>query len=160
MGRTEERYGSPFRKKTDVELYLDQLPDLWGLIEKRRETVRRISDRVLSVPSCCPSGDVKVQTSLRPEANFEALIVEKEQLEQELAEMQAAYESLKDQAQSIIRGRLHGTERSILIWHYISMKTWKTITEWCDVSERTVYYLRDRALSKLILPEDAIWVSL
>lgn len=156
--RTEERNSSPPRKKTDVKLYLDQLLDLSTRIEKLQETIRRISDRVFSVPSVCPADDVKVQTSPQAEANFEYLIVEKEQLEQELAEMQATYESLKDQAQSIICGQLHGLERSILIWHYINRKSWKTVMEWCDVAERTIYNIRDRALSNLILPLDAIWI--
>ena len=73
-------------------------------------------------------------------------------------EWQEKYDTLKDQAQRIIREQLSGTERSILIWHYLNMKTWKTIMEWCDVSERKIYYDKNSALSKIVLPEDAIWI--
>ena len=155
IDRKEDRL---FRKKSDVERYLDQLPYLSVRIEKRQETVRRISDHAFSIKSSCSGIGVKVQTSPLEEANFESLILEKEQLEQELAEMQEKYDALKDQAQRIIREQLSGTERSILIWHYINMKTWKTIMEWCDVSERKIYYDKNSALSKIVLPEDAIWI--
>ena len=139
--------------------YFRQIEDLAEEVNALASRQRCLEARAYSLPS--PSADLgaRVQVSRPDSALHESCVDAKEDLNAELRARSSELESLKKQAGQIIRDHFRGRERMVLILHYIDGETWKATAQHCNYSERHIYRLGKEMLSKVVLPDDAIWVS-
>ena len=141
-----------------VEAWLLQVRHLKQELDYLRENIEFLNQRMTSPPSYS-SSNTKVQLSSRREADFERLVAIKDNMERELQEKQQQFDRLKTQAEQTIRKYTMFKSQTVLLWYYILGFPWKVVAERVDRTERTIYRIRNEALEKLILPDDAIWLE-
>ena len=141
-----------------VSAYFRQIEDLTEEVNALATRKMILESRAYSLPSPSANMNARVQVSLRDSGLHESYVDAKEDLNAELQARSNELESLKRQAERIIRDHFHGKERMVLILHYIDGETWKATAQACNYSERHIYRLGKEMLSRITLPDDAIWV--
>ena len=115
--------------------------------------------KMTSLPSSSAFSGSKVQTSQSQEASYEQLVAAKDYMERELQIEQEQFERLKEQAAKVIRQCTVYPHRMLLMWYFLEGFTWNWVATRIDRTERSVYRIRNEALEKIVLPDDAIWLE-
>ena len=145
-----------------VKAYLEQAGKLPTLLASLEYQMRFASDAAYSLPSPSNFQNSKVQTSQSSEAFFARAVEDafsrEEYVKKYIASQYNLIMAYKCQVLQLINRYTVGTENYILTLRYISGKTWKEIASEVDLCEKQVHRICESALSKLVLPEDAIWI--
>ncbi|MBR7173757.1 MAG: hypothetical protein IKD50_04940 [Clostridia bacterium] len=138
--------------------YFRQIRDLSEEVTAMNQLLQDLKSRTNDLPSPSANMGARVQVSQIDSAHYESAVDRKQDLEAELRERAGLLESLKDQAKRIIQEQCRGKDRMILMLHFIQGATWVETANACFYTERHVYRLSRELLSRITLPEDAIWV--
>ena len=142
-----------------IDAYLSQGRILQERLAACEMEMDRLYSRATSPPSASRFVNTKVQQSSPEEAAFVQPLESMETLKQYIMAKQRHLEELRVQILSIISQCVEGREAQILLSYYIDGNQWNTIAKKMHYSTRNLYRLRDVALSKIVLPEDAIWLK-
>lgn len=140
--------------------WLQQVRDLKLDIQRLDKAIDETNMKMTSLPSSSAFSGTKVQTSQPQGADYEQLVAAKDSMERELQIEREQFDRLKEQATKVIRQCTVYPHRMLLLWYFLEGFTWKWVGTRIDRTERSVYRIRNEALEKIVLPEDAIWLNL
>lgn len=139
--------------------WLQQVRDLKQDIQRLDFKIKEICMKMTSLPSSSDFSGVKVQTSPSQEARYEQLVAAKDYLERELEREREQFARLREQAVTVIRQCTVYPHRMLLLCYFLEGFTWSWVAVRIDRTERSVYRIRNEALEKIVLPDDAIWLE-
>ena len=142
-----------------VLAYLQQVRDAQLDLQKLQSLIDETSARSVSLPSPSAISDMGVQHAFSGNAPFEFSVADKDDLEREFRNLENSLKPLRDQALQIIRQQTNTLQRIAFTWYFFYGYPWNVVARRIDRTERHVYRLRNEALEKIILPEDAIWLE-
>ncbi|MCD7724938.1 MAG: DUF1492 domain-containing protein [Clostridiales bacterium] len=103
-----------------------------------------------------PSIGERVQTSRNTDAPFERSVNEAIDMEIKIKDRIALLLKLKVQIQTAIDALDDSDERMVLYYRYVESRTWEEIGEYLNVNRTTVYRWHNRALEKIVIPENPV----
>ena len=118
-----------------------------------------LSDRLFSVPSSAALPRDNGQSSPPQERLSAFLSEQKAALEESLRKKINLYLALSMQMVSTINSCTDGKESITLTAWFIYGKKWSEIADMLSLSVKQSQRILEYALEKIILPEDAIWIS-
>lgn len=139
--------------------WLQQVRKLKQDIQRLDENIKVTNMKMTSLPSSSAFSGTKIQTSQSQEASYEQLVAAKDYMERELQIEQEQFNRLKEQAAKVIRQCTVYPHRMLLMWYFLEGFTWNWVATRIDRTERSVYRIRNEALEKIVLPDDAIWLE-
>ena len=139
--------------------WLQQVRDLKMDIQRLDEAIEETNMKMTSIPSSSAFSGTKVQASQPKGAGYEQLVAAKDYMERERQKEQEQFDRLKEQATKVIWQYTAYPHRMLLLWYFLEGFTWKWVGTRIDRTERSVYRIRNEALEKIVLPDDAIWLD-
>ena len=118
-----------------------------------------LSGRLFSAPSSVDLAQEKEQISPPQQEPFVSLSEKKAELEETLQHLIDRYKALGMQMVSTINSCTSGKENMALTACFISGKKWTEIADILNLSVKQSQRILEFALEKIVLPEDAIWMS-
>ncbi len=150
---------NPEDRLNAVRCYLEQGLTLADQVSAVKMQLQVLNSRAYSIPSSSAMSGVNVQTSPAQEAPFEEPVEKRSDLEEKLHQTIQLLHALQDQMISVINRYTVGLENLILTFHYISGMKWEEIGKEVHLCARQVKRNCEKAMSRIILPEDAIWFT-
>ena len=145
-----------------VKAYLQQVGRLPHYLASLNYQMSLATEAAYTLPSPSNFENPRVQTSQSSAASFTWVVEDAYSREEYLKKyVLSQYELITDykcQVVQLINQYTDGTENLILTARYIAGKTWKEIASEVRLCEKQVHRICEIALSKIVLPEDAIWV--
>ena len=140
-----------------VKEYLEQARKLNVRIDYLMNDLQRMKQ--LSQSYSSPSFDSdRVMTSQSSDASFVRCIARINEMEQEISKEVDLLFALKEQIRSLVATLNDPVSEVILLYHYLDGLGWSAIGRLVYLYRTTVADYHDRALSRLVLPDDAIQI--
>lgn len=140
-----------------VKEYLEQARKLNIRIDYLMNDLQRMKQ--LSQSYASPSFDSdRIITSQSSDAPFVRCIARINEMEQEIDKEVDLLFALKKQIRSVVSTLKDPEAEVILLYHYLDGLSWMEISRLLYIHRTTVTLYHDQALSKLVLPDDAIQI--
>ena len=150
---------APAGKKSQVELYLEQLSCAKEEIADRKWRLQKAAARAYGLASPSGFSNTRVQSSSGPNASFVRRLERRDDLSRCLSARIRLLQSLISQAAELIDRYTSGRERKILILRYLKGCEWLSISKEVDnLCPKQLRRIARKGMAKIILPEDAIWI--
>lgn len=152
-------FSDPETHLKNIQRYLEQGFFLEDQIASDRSKLKRLSSLSYSLSSPGDLSGAKVQTSPANEAAFTESVEQKDEVEEKLRREISLMIALQTQMADVINQYTTGAENRILTERYINCQTEKKVAELTHYCLRQIKRKTDIAMSRIILPEDAIWIN-
>ena len=150
---------APVGKKTQVELYLEQLSCAKEEIADRKWQLQKAAARAYGLASPSDFSNSMVQSSSGPDAVFVGKLEKRDDLSRCLSTRTRLLQSLISQASGLIDRYTSGRERKILVLRYLEGCEWLSISKEVDhLCPKQLRRIARKGMAKIVLPEDAIWI--
>lgn len=149
---------SPDERRKNVQRYLEQGFLLNDQVLAVQSQWNHLTDRAFSLRSPSDLSGVKVQTSSPREASYAKPMESRSELEKTLCQTIQRLNALKEQMILLINQYTIGTENLILTRRYLDCLKVSEIAEELHYTSRQIKRLTDKAMEKIVLPVDAIWL--
>jgi len=151
---------APAGKKTQVELYLEQLSCAKEEIADRKWQLQKAAARAYGLASPSGFSNSRVQSSSGPDAVFVGKLEKRDDLSRCLSARIRLLQSLISQAAGLIDQYTSGRERKILILRYLKGYEWLSISKEVDhLCPKQLRRITRKGMANIILPEDTIWIN-
>lgn len=128
----------------EAKQFLNQIRDLYKEIEKKKEKIAALEDKLTSISGGFKVGEVV--TGSKDGKSHEKMIIKKLELEDALREDFKRLLILQKSMMKVIDKLNNAEERDILILRYISGKPWKSIARYTKINLRRCYRIHNQAL--------------
>ena len=139
--------------------YLEQGRRLNLRIDFLYREIQRLKVLACSVSSPQMSGD-RVKSSRPNDSSFASMLAKINDMEDSMNHEIDQLVSYQKQVRRVVFQLQDPETEVILLYHYLENLSWSAIAAMLNMDRKTVQTRRDKGLKKLVLPDDAIHISL